>query len=74
MEKEKKSIFLKIIIVGDSSVGKTSVLNRYLSGDFENETEVTIGYDYKWKTIIENNQKMKTDIKNLREEKEEFEE
>lgn len=59
MEIEKKSIFLKIIIVGDSSVGKTSVLNRYLSGDFENETEATIGYDYKWKTIIENNQKIR---------------
>ena len=62
MEKEKKSIFFKIIIVGDSSVGKTSVLNRYLSGDFENETEVTIGYDYKWKTIIENNQKIRIKI------------
>ena len=33
MENAGKKIFLKIIVLGDSDVGKTSLLMRYTKGD-----------------------------------------
>lgn len=37
----------KVLLVGDSSVGKTSVLLRYTDGNFSNEFQTTIGVDFR---------------------------
>ena len=50
-EKEKVEINLKILILGDSSVGKTSLLLRYVDGYFPSIYVATIGIEYKNKTI-----------------------
>lgn len=42
----QECLFMKLIIVGDSGVGKTSILNRFFSGFFESTTIPTIGYDF----------------------------
>jgi GTPase SAR1 family protein len=39
----------KIIVVGDSSVGKTSIINRFCSQTFTHSMTSTIGVDYKLK-------------------------
>ena len=44
-------LFLKIIVVGDSGVGKTSFLNRYCYGNFSKTTNPTIGCDFSMKVI-----------------------
>ena len=36
----------KVVIVGDSGSGKTSLLNQYVSGTFNNSVPVTIGLEF----------------------------
>lgn len=37
----------KIVIIGDSNVGKTSLMNRLVHGVFSNRYSSTIGVDFK---------------------------
>jgi len=41
----------KLLIIGDSSVGKSSILLRFTEDEFDDEHPVTIGVDFKVKTI-----------------------
>ncbi|CAF5046785.1 unnamed protein product [Rotaria magnacalcarata] len=45
-----KRIF-KIIVIGDSHVGKTCLTYRFCSGKFPEKTEATIGVDFREKTL-----------------------
>jgi len=51
MEKELPDVFFKICIFGDGGVGKTSLVNKYLTGIFIDETKMTIGVDFNTKLI-----------------------
>ncbi|CAL8070440.1 unnamed protein product [Calicophoron daubneyi] len=44
-------ICFKILIIGDSSVGKSSLLVRYMTDTFEPRIPATIGVDYKVKVV-----------------------
>ena len=44
--KYKKKVILKILIVGDSAVGKTTLLHRYVEGRFSPDTRLTIGVEF----------------------------
>ena len=48
---------IKIVLLGDSSVGKTNLVLRYTLNTFSLNTASTIGYDYKAKNIILNKSK-----------------
>ena len=51
----KKKSFLKIVIIGDSSVGKTTLLQQYLNGKVTGNAKPTIGADFsKKETLIDN--------------------
>ena len=50
-KKGKKKISFKIILIGDSSVGKTSLLLRYCDGTFDADSISTIGIDRKCKYL-----------------------
>ena len=54
MEPEKKFI-LKIILLGDSSVGKTSLLNQYIKNEFSLQYKATIGADFLTKQMTREN-------------------
>ena len=41
----------KVILVGDSGVGKTSILGRYIDDTFMDRQIATIGVDFRQKTI-----------------------
>lgn len=43
--------FFKIIIIGDASVGKSSLLSRYIDNTFETDYILTIGVDFKFKDV-----------------------
>ena len=42
---------LRIILIGDSNVGKTSLVNRFMGYDFESNYKCTISADFKIKSI-----------------------
>ena len=44
--------FLKIIIIGDTGVGKSNFLYRFIHGKFNRLYQPTIGIDYKSKIIV----------------------
>lgn len=41
----------KILLLGDSSVGKSSILLRFTNGYFNNNLNSTIGVDFKAKVV-----------------------
>ena len=47
--------FLKIIIIGDSGSGKTSILNRYINRKFDDNNKTTISPEFRPKIIKSNN-------------------
>ena len=44
-------ILFKLIFIGDSNVGKTTLINKYVDGTFSEEIPPTIGLENKSKTI-----------------------
>merc|ERR1711883_12435 len=46
-----KKVLLKVIILGDSGVGKTSLMNQYVNRKFSNQYKATIGADFLTKDI-----------------------
>ncbi len=46
-----RSFVLKIIIMGDGGVGKTTLLIRYMEGKFVNDTSLTIGVQFYSKNV-----------------------
>lgn len=52
----------KLLIIGNSSVGKTSVLFRYADEQFTSQFVSTVGIDFKVKTIVKNGTRIKLQI------------
>lgn len=52
----------KILIIGNSSVGKTSFLFRYADDSFTPTFVSTVGIDFKVKTIYRNDKRIKLQI------------
>lgn len=48
---KRKNNSLKILIIGDAGVGKTSLLKRYVTGKFSTQYRVTLGADFLNKKI-----------------------
>lgn len=57
---EKREI--KIILLGESGVGKTCIINRYIDNQFSADTESTLGSYSSTKTIVKNKIKYTVDI------------
>jgi len=47
-----KKALLKVIILGDSGVGKTSLMNQYVSRKFSSHYKATIGADFLTKEVM----------------------
>lgn len=48
----RKKVLLKVIILGDSGVGKTSLMNQYVHKRFSSQYKATIGADFLTKEIM----------------------
>jgi len=63
MTKHNEHDFLaKVIIIGDSGVGKTNLLTKFCDGVFKDSYVATIGVDFKLKTINVDDAKVKLQI------------
>lgn len=52
----------KLLIIGNSSVGKTSFLFRYADDSFTSAFVSTVGIDFKVKTVYRNEKRIKLQI------------
>eukprot|EP01091_Cochliopodium_minus_P011676 TRINITY_DN3375_c0_g1_i1.p1 TRINITY_DN3375_c0_g1~~TRINITY_DN3375_c0_g1_i1.p1 ORF type:complete len:220 (-),score=43.67 TRINITY_DN3375_c0_g1_i1:37-696(-) len=62
-EEERDYINLfKILLIGDTTTGKSSIINKYADKYFSDEFVSTIGVDFKFKTIQKEEKKFKLQI------------
>ena len=59
---DKDEIAIKVTLIGESSVGKTSIINRYAKGNFSQELESTLGANYSQKKIVRHGKKIRLDL------------
>ncbi|KAI9145672.1 ras family-domain-containing protein [Paraphysoderma sedebokerense] len=52
MSAAHKKVLLKVIILGDSGVGKTSLMNQYVNKRFSTQYKATIGADFLTKEVM----------------------
>jgi small GTP-binding protein len=50
-EDEIYDFLFKVVMIGDSGVGKSNLLMRYTKGDFNIESKTTIGVEFATKTV-----------------------
>ena len=62
MNEENFDILYKIVIIGDSGVGKSNILSRYVRDEFSMDTKATVGVEFGSKIISINNQQIKIQI------------
>ena len=62
MEKEPYDFLFKMILIGDSSVGKSNILLKYLKGEFDPNSKATVGVEFGTKNILLNKKKIKIQI------------
>ena len=63
MAENTSEITFKILLLGDSSVGKTCFLKRYTDNTFQDAYLSTIGFDFKFKTVtLKSGKKVKVQL------------
>ena len=62
MEKESYDLLFKLILIGDSCVGKSNILLKSLKNEFDPNSRATVGVEFGTKNIIINNKKIKIQI------------
>ena len=55
MAATRKKVLLKIILLGESGVGKTSLMDQYVNRKFSSQYKATIGADFSKKEILIDN-------------------
>ena len=61
---EKKPLECKVVLIGETRVGKTSIINRYISDNFSSSLSPTPGASFTAKTVFikDYNQSIKFEI------------
>ncbi|OXB51016.1 UNVERIFIED_CONTAM: hypothetical protein H355_014869 [Colinus virginianus] len=54
-----RSRIFKIIVIGDSNVGKTCLTYRFCAGRFPQRTEATIGVDFRERAVTIDGERIK---------------
>ena len=62
MENKEYDLLFKLILIGDSCVGKSNILLKYLKNQFNENSKTTIGVEFGTKNIIINNKRIKIQI------------
>ena len=62
MEDDGYDVLFKIILVGDASVGKTNIINKYIKNEFKEDFYATIGVEFSHKQFMVDNHKIKAQI------------
>ncbi|KAK8484014.1 hypothetical protein V6N12_024680 [Hibiscus sabdariffa] len=58
----KVDYVFKVVLIGDSSVGKSQLLARFSRNEFSMDSKATIGVEFQTKTLVIDNQTVKSQI------------
>ena len=61
-EEDNYDLIFKIVLIGDSGVGKTNILSRYLTNEFSLTTQATVGVEFGSKIIKKGEKLIKLQI------------
>ena len=61
-EKTDYDIIFKIVLIGDSSVGKTNIFSKYLNDEFDPDSKATVGVEFGTKDFKIENKLVKVQI------------
>ena len=61
-EEEEYEMMVKVILIGDSSVGKTNIMSKYLKNQFNENSKATVGVEFGAKIFKINNRNIKAQI------------
>jgi len=59
---QKIDYVFKVVLIGDSAVGKTQLLARFARNQFSLDSKATIGVEFQTKTLIIDNKTVKSQI------------
>ena len=62
MSEEEYDMLFKIVLIGDSFVGKTNILNKYLKNTFNPDSKATVGVEFGSKSFNINDKTIKAQI------------
>ena len=62
MSEEDYEMMVKIILIGDSAVGKTNIMSKYLKGQFMENSKATVGVEFGSKIFKISNHNIKAQI------------
>ena len=61
-EIDEYDMMIKVILIGDSGVGKTNIMSKFLKNQFLENSKATIGVEFGSKLFIHENHKIKAQI------------
>ena len=61
-EEDNYDLIFKLVLIGDSGVGKTNILSRYINNEFSLATQSTVGVEFGSKIIKKNDKSIKLQI------------
>ena len=62
LDNNNYDLIFKLVLIGDSGVGKTNILSRYISNEFSFSTKSTVGVEFGSKIIKKNDKLIKIQI------------
>ena len=61
-EVDEYDLMIKVILIGDSGVGKTNIMSKFLKNQFMENSKATVGVEFGSKLFIHENHKIKAQI------------
>ena len=52
MIKQKQMIFVSVVLIGDSGVGKSNLLSRFIRNEFDMKSLTTIGVEFAQRLVF----------------------
>lgn len=59
---EEIDCLYKIVLIGDSGVGKSNILSQFIKGEFNAESKTTIGVEFATKNLLLDDKKIKVQV------------
>ncbi|KAF2536006.1 hypothetical protein F2Q68_00022989 [Brassica cretica] len=59
---QKIDYVFKLVLIGDSGVGKSQILSRYARNEFSLDSKATIGVEFQTRTLVMDHKSVKAQI------------